>query len=1092
MSMSLISERISHVIAESAIPSTPCQLCQRKGIPILPLRKALVPDLRPAYRAPLVGGSRVETRLGFRTLRMGFLYMLLDRKLWHAYEVTEHGHLRRFNPLEPSPGPPVPLPERCMGENHDIPSAFLTVDVDTYSTAWIAFASDPWPLSVLNAYRNAEAPTERFVELDLTQVRDTPGTLGAPMTPGNLWIDKHVFEYAEQLPGAFDSAHGFQSRFLRRTATNGYIVNAIAEHGLAQGVLTLALDDTVGLIQEYNHQRLNWVARRQQWREEPERAYQLQTSQILQTLRATHREWAEQDTAQTFEPQTGDGPTQFVSPQVERQRLIDGKVKESNNRLEERYHEPMRAAFQAEYDRQEAEFQRYIDLNTQAYVAMFDTPMFKRIEQYDYDGRNRDSGAGYCNTMALCVAGGITEALNVSGDQSQPAPDSSEALWMKWLKNPNSPPYRAMLLRDELLLASLLPSFSDHESLDWNDSAKLYTALSQTIASDDMGLRLRRSLKQSIAETQGAINAASQRLRPLLSPRIQRAVMHLNCASQWLYNGVQLVEVQVKMKVGEYYALQSAHLRELQQKANAAIAKARERIHRDLTKVDVLAEQNIRKVQPIIQNGLLSLAVMDPRVANLLIDVSIWVEGSAEEVRSRLLSEARAGVDGLSHAAHVGVVDLSVAVGTLDANARKVLQGLRISSQQASQLVRTGFTGLRGVAGSWELLLALGSLYLINDSLEKNLKKAEAVIGDKSREAVLALHGSRLAMLGGGIEIVGLVIREGASRIGTSGYLTSSGQANAGRAAAFGVHLVRVGALIGAVAGICDAAQMGLATKRTFLSGDDAAAIRYTLSTAFYSGSAYAAVFAVSQAALLGPLGFAIGFAIAAYSFAKWAERAESTPLEAWTRRCVFGRADENPVIHWNTFNQADIAFGELNAASLGVFSQAEFRQEVLDPVTLSKTGSIEALARPTLLKFRIILPQFDEHTSGYQWTLVIHRHGDGRAPNYETGEIVSCGESYPFAHSKTALTKSRIASAATPRGHDYKPEKNTLTQINGSGVKDGRVENHYIEFNGSIELTKSFSKHSIEAATLSVAYWPDRTFPDGYAEIILQVSNKL
>jgi hypothetical protein len=33
-------------------------------------------------------------------------------------------------------------------------------------------------------------------------------------------------------------------------------------------------------------------------------------------------------------------------------------------------------------------------------------------------------------------------------------------------------------------------------------------------------------------------------------------------------------------------------LRELQQKANAAIAKARERIHRDLTKVNVLAEQN--------------------------------------------------------------------------------------------------------------------------------------------------------------------------------------------------------------------------------------------------------------------------------------------------------------------------------------------------------------------------------------------------------------------------------------------------------------------------------------------------------------------
>jgi hypothetical protein len=31
--------------------------------------------------------------------------------------------------------------------------------------------------------------------------------------------------------------------------------------------------------------------------------------------------------------------------------------------------------------------------------------------------------------------------------------------------------------------------------------------------------------------------------------------MHLNGASQWLYNGIQLVEVQAKMKLGEYYAL---------------------------------------------------------------------------------------------------------------------------------------------------------------------------------------------------------------------------------------------------------------------------------------------------------------------------------------------------------------------------------------------------------------------------------------------------------------------------------------------------------------------------------------------------------
>ncbi|MFK5736965.1 hypothetical protein KW869_25855, partial [Pseudomonas urmiensis] len=92
-----ISRHIAHAIAESAMPPDQCLACERQGLPILPLRRALVPDTRPAYNAPVVDGKPVETRLGLRTLRMGYLYVLLDRKVWQAFEVTEHAHLRRFN-----------------------------------------------------------------------------------------------------------------------------------------------------------------------------------------------------------------------------------------------------------------------------------------------------------------------------------------------------------------------------------------------------------------------------------------------------------------------------------------------------------------------------------------------------------------------------------------------------------------------------------------------------------------------------------------------------------------------------------------------------------------------------------------------------------------------------------------------------------------------------------------------------------------------------------------------------------------------------------------------------------------------------------
>ncbi|WP_460415879.1 T6SS effector BTH_I2691 family protein [Pseudomonas sp. microsymbiont 2] len=1076
-----ISQHIAHAMAESILPIGQCQACERKGLPILPLRKALVPDTRPAYVAPLVGGNRVETLMGLRTLRMGYLYVLLDHRLWHAYEVTEHGHLRRFNPLEPPPGPPAPLAEKCLGENHDIPSSFLTLDTDAHSTAWIAFSSDAWPLSVLETYRQAETLPERFQWLDLAAARANPAETGLAMTLGALQVDQQVFEYAQLQPGAFDSAHGFHSRYLRQTALRGYITNAIARHRLEHGVLALVLDDTLGLVQEYNHQRLNWIAARQRWREDPMRAYQLQTSQILLAIRATHRQWAEQQTP-SFEPLTGDGPPVFVDPAIERQRVVEHRTRNSDERLEQRYHEPMRAAFQAEYERQEAEFQHYIDLNAQAYAALCDTPGFIFIERHDYDGDDRESGIAYSKTMARCLAGGVSEAPPKDPDTHVPAPGSSEALWLKWLQDPHSPPYRALLLRDRALLAAWLPSFSATDPTDWNDSEKLYAALNKVIGSDDAGLRLRETLKQAIADTQGALNAASLRLRPLLPASVARAVMRLNCSSQWLYNGVQLIELQVRMKLSEYYALQSAHLRELQHKANAAIAQARDRMHRDIADLQSRTQAGIGKVRPIIQNGLLSLAVLDPKVANLMVPVSIWVEGTADALQERLFSEARAGVDGLGHAAQAGLVDISVAVGTLDANARKLLQGVRVSSAQAAQLVRTSFTGLRGVAGSWELLLALGGLYLMNDSLEKNLQRAEAEIGAKSTEALLALHGARMALLGGGIEALGLIIRASSSQIAAHVPMGGAGAARVQNSIGVGRALIKIGAVVGAVAGIFDTANAGMAAKRTFRNSDRDSYRAY--STALFTSAAgtYFSFLAISTPTLLGPLGVAIVFSMTAYGIIKLAKNSESTPLERWAKRCYFGRANENPRVHWNTPKHSDIAFAELNAATLELTATLDFKTTRADPATSAKIGGLANLETRQHLRYRISFPQFEEKSLAYHWVLAVHRNGDGRAYNYTKGEIVASGRLNTDGSEWTSLK-----SSTPPRFPDYKKdslnERTTYQTVNNKPEKLIKFQ----VLTGSVELIPCIGKHSILAASLSVTLWPDVGIPEAYARISIE-----
>ena len=1062
------SQNVANLIAETDFLLTPCKACQRQGLPILPLRHAVVPDTRPG------SDPATQIRRGLRTLRSGYLYVLLDQRIWHAYEVTAQGHLRRINPYEPNPGPPASLPERCMHEDHDIPSSFLNIDTDTYGSVWLAFSSDPWPVSVLQAYKSGQYPAHRFEGLDLIQARKHPELLGLAMTPDNLQVDRQVFEYAQQLNGPFDSVHGFHSRFLRKTALRGYLVNAMTRHQLENGVLAVVLDDTVGLIQEYNHQRLNWVVKRQAWREDPLRAYQLQTSQILQIIRATQREWAAQKVPSTFEPQTGDGPPVFVNPDVERQRMVETAQLESDKRLEERYDEPRRAAFQAEYDQEEARFQAYIDRHASTYAELCESPAFALIERHDYDGRDRESGIAYSKTMAACLAGGITEAPSTNPEPAPPAHGTSEALWLKWLQDPNSPPYRALLLRDGPLMAALLPSFSPTESTNWNDSEKLYSALNKFISSEDAGLKMRDSLKQAITELQGAVNAASQRLQAQLDPGIQNAVRHLNSASQRIYNGVHLIELQVQMKLGEYYALQSAHLRELQNSASQKLAEARAQMMPDLEDVKAGIFRQTSKVKPIIQTGLLSLAVLDPKVAHQVIPVSVWVEGTTHDLHERLAREVKLNVNQLNDAAKMALVDIKVAAGTLELDARKTLNGMRISAGQASQLVRDSFSGLRGTGKGWELLLSLGGLYLLSDSLGKNLKAAEEEIGPKSNEAMIALYGATIGLVGSGIEFIGLLMPHKASTPNTF---------------AIGHTVARFGSLISAAAGAFDAIQALASANRNYKSGDTTAA-KYYLASGIASvagtGTAIAAVFSAS---VWGVLGIAIILSATTYAIIKCAGQYESTPLEQWARRCFFGKANESPPIHWDSPNHIDIAIAALNASLLGLTANLKFEATRGDPKNISKIGGLVNIEISRTLKFKIRLPHFNEQASGYHWVLMFHRHGDGNAPDYAGGEVVTFADHFaPNANTRTSTQMSKKPSRAS-KTHDYNAKSLVINTNNAASI--GRNNsNADITFTGSIGLSPDIGTHDIEAASLFIAYWPDRNIPFAYAEISVQDDN--
>lgn len=1117
-----ISAQLCDVVTETSLQTDRCNACQRQGLPILPLRKALVP--RSSQESNLL----TETRLGVRTLRAGYLYVLLDQKIWQAYQVTPDGYLRQFNPYAPPAANETLLCDTCISSDHDAPASFLNIDARKYSIAQLAFAGDPWPRSVLDAYRARRAP-ERFRTLDLTVARNNPGSLedSLVMTPDNPRVNQEVYEYTHQqqpiqyqsvkpiieltslqrdfrfyalkpqpidkLITLMDSAHGFHSRVTRVQALKRFLGNTIEHHALEQGVLALVLDDPVGLVQEYNHLRNGWIGTRQKYIEEPLTAYKQQTSQLLLLIRAMHRQWAEQETPLPANPSTPYGYKGVYSrvDESEQAQAYRGKLHEHivqkktlsyNESLEERYHEADRAAFEASYNQQLAYYQRTIDSCAQAYAHACRSTQFACIEQNDYDGDDAASGRAYCQTLSLCLAGGISEATAISAD-STPDNDTgpSAMLWHEWLKNPQSPIYRALLLRNQALLAGLLPSFNATGDTDWNDSEKLYSALTRIVTSDEATRYMRPGLQQANALLIGALNAASTRLQPVLGPGVARVVSRLNSATQLLYNGIHLTELKVRMKLSEYYALQCEHLRSLQRKASDAISQSAEGVKESLGKVSHEERKVRRNVIPMIQGGLLSLAVLDPKLADQMITVSVWVEGEVEKLQRELISEANHAVNRAGKGAQDILEGIVVAVGSLDPKARKLLDNIKISSRQAANWVRTGFTGLRGIAGSGELLLALGGMYLLAESLKKNLEEVEQTTGDKSLEARMALQGSTLGVLGGSVEIVGKALEVGAAKVQQAGTLSARAAGKVAAAGNAGAILVRTGAVVGAVAGLFDATQAGMAANRALKSGDIGAANLYVISMTSSGIGVGFGIYAAAMGAnaLLGPIGIAIALGLLGYGLYKFAEGRESSPLELWAKRCFFGRANETPKTHWNTPQHAHIAIAELNAATLGINAGVDFRSNLSTQILFA--GGPATISLEQRLQYRLSLPYFNSDRSAYHWTLSLHREGDGPSTR-QTAEIAAKGSlNSPITELNAAPDKSK-----PPKSIDYVADNGTPT----SSIRTIKLNNNgtmqALDITGVLILSPGRRFKKIEASTLSLTYWPDRDVLDGYATLTL------
>ena len=1057
--MSLASQTSSHLV-ECAASLKGCRICRRPGLAILPLRRSLVP--KPHFWNHLPEPEISDTELGLRVLRAGYLYVLLDDSIWQAYQVTVDGYLRQFNPYLAPCSNERRLNRACMHLDHDIPASFLNIDTEQYRTASFAFSSDPWPRRVLDSYK-ALRNIQRMQMIDLATARDNPTLYGDYLSPDQPWILKHVYEFRDFVPG-FPSVHGFHSRAHRQSAIRCYLRTAPVHPTLGPGVLAIEVDDEVGLVQEYNAMRATWAHARQVWMEEPERAYQQQTSQILLAIRQIHRQQADAEVRVDAPKLPPELPVAPGAWDQERARRVDKLARASHERLEQRYDEPKRADFQKTYDTVLEVYQKRIDDYGELYARAFQADDFHVAMTHDYDPDDRQSGIAYSKTMALCLSGGISEA---AGNDSGP----TAMLWKQLLEDPQGPIYKALLILDKSFLAALLPSFEATSGADWNDSGKLYTVLRAAVSSDEARQFKRRNLQEAMAQMLAALNAGSTRLKAVLGAGVECAVSRLNSASQYLYNGVSLVQLHVPMRLGDYYALQSKHIRELQHKhANGA---------------DRPRPKSRDKVQPLILGGVLSLSVMNPKIADLVVQVAVWVEGTVDDLKKALSADSRLPASGLGLDASARLVTVGVGLATLDPAARKALEGVQMTSPQARKWVQAGFGGLRGIAGSADVLLAIGGLYLMHDSMGKNLEAARQAIGDRSIEAEAALAGSALGVIGGGIELIGIALETGIEGAKASSLITSS-SVIASRLAFLADRSIRVGGLMLASTGFYDAAQSLFAAGRASKRGDEQARNTYGLSAGLSAGGSlvggYAALFRVTS--LFGPFGVAIILSLAAYYLYKLAEQMESSPLELWAKRSFFGVADEKPPIHWGSADQALVAIGELNAITIGINASVEYRIEHLG----FSPGNIP-IERPYWL-YRITIPYFESKRSAYKWAFIVRRESDIISPEQSGGEIVAEGECrFPEVSTSAQDIIMAISASRHSSRDDYQViDQSPMVRMSNLDEEKG-AQPDVLVISGGIKHKMTSVPNTIKAAMLVLTYWPDSSIVDGYGEVVIAQS---
>lgn len=903
---------VNKVRASSTQPTgSACQACPSVGLPILPVRYAVVPKTLPGYVLPStcsdpllapedLGKVQIKNhKYVLRTLRAGFLYLtykdpVSGATIWQCFMISPSGALREI-PLASRglvlPGDPTPP---CQRAAHNINSRIISIKhPEKIAKAHIGYSEHFWSPHALG--RNKKALQPRMTPFSpATWIKSHAQTNAFPVAD----VAKNVVEYSSaNLQKHLSHGH---SEYQPRTGQAAGLQARMDKISPGKGMV-LAMPDPIGCVSDLNFYRMHALNEFHEYLRNGEVSWKLSSSAQIDGLRACVAAQIKESMKDVKPKQIGHPRSPSSVRVVSKEEQIKTAEKEGWEKFEDHYDEKARTNFISAFNKQcDAYEARILKLDTD-YVSWKKSASLL-MAMADYDRVPGYSCIAASKVLCDFLQGGPISRASIDSWREMLALEATDLKnyaisaillnqkdWLERFKNADAKDLVGHVWGDNHgKIFDFLKNFAEADEqknhnttanqaankvTEW--AAKHVITLSGAIAGVTADLA-----KTAAKKTGHAADAATLKVIAALDNlQIKSTLAYGHLHAQ---TGFALFTIELTLD--EWHRLMSEHLKKSMEKVSKQAGKG-------FAAMAVAASVHLPP---------------GSATSTKLIAFTFWMTGTVQQV-TEMISSLGASASGVATRAAKGVAQgvVSAAGATGKAGASGVgaaaggsangVRKIRLlgHSLPASLMARFPTSLSSTAAGSLAIRVSRNSLTMISSAdvklsapalglqvfaLRKSWSDFQNSTGFKHQDASWAVASSLLGVTSASLDLAGKAWK--AIRVNTT-VLTHARSAAVIKGAGF----------IGAGASIVDCVQAVIKSNVMAKRGDTDAA-RLHGAAAGVAGIAAGASIAMAfgYTALLGPVGLLLICIAAGIALTYFALNAQDSAIDIWLDRSKFGR----------------------------------------------------------------------------------------------------------------------------------------------------------------------------------------------------------